>query len=285
MSFRKERTGVMLAHPVNNKKLSAFPDTFLVQPKLRGQRCRTYWLDNEPYLLSSYANEFKYMEHVREILAKLPPWQYDGELYNHEWSQQQINSVCNRTTNEHPDSGKVTYVIYDIIPESDEQDITQMERALRLLKLVSDVRLLGEHVKICPTYRADKDDWKGHYENFIQDGFEGIILRDPRAPYILKRSPSLLKYKPTTKSQCKIVGFKEGEGWAENMLGSFLVEHPESKAQFYVGTGPAFTKEKRSFYWRNPDSYVGKFLEVVHEPMNAATDEGIPICTRGKKVF
>jgi ATP-dependent DNA ligase len=119
---------------------------------------------------------------------------------------------------------------------------------------------------------------------FISDGFEGIILRHPAWVYEFIRSRGLLKWKPTAKTWCRIVGYKEGIGWTTGMLGSFLVEFPDSGAQFYVGTGQAFTKVKRIEYWKDPESYINKMLLVIHEPMNAATEIGIPICTRGIEI-
>jgi DNA ligase-1 len=53
---------------------------------------------------------------------------------------------------------------------------------------------------------------------------EGLMLRAPRSMYEQKRSSTLLKLKPVFDAEATIVGYKEGTGKYENLLGSFACE-------------------------------------------------------------
>jgi hypothetical protein len=86
----------------------------------------------------------------------------------------------------------------------------------------------------------------------------------------------MLKFKPTEKDEYIVVGVKEGTGWAEGMLGSFLVRGDDGTV-FAVGTGPELTKPKRIEYWKIRDTLPGNILIVKHEKIK--TTGGIPICT------
>jgi hypothetical protein len=81
----------MLAYPLDDGRLSMLGKHFLMQPKLRGERVIVEWFAGEAVLISSYGNEFKFMEHITSALKPLydqfGPIPFDGEIYKHGWSQ------------------------------------------------------------------------------------------------------------------------------------------------------------------------------------------------------
>jgi len=62
------RKHVLLAHAAEEKRLDAFPPSFLVQPTLRGVRARVVWRDGIPILLTSYGNIVWGMDHIQGAL-------------------------------------------------------------------------------------------------------------------------------------------------------------------------------------------------------------------------
>jgi ATP-dependent DNA ligase len=267
-----KRKNILLAYPAEDKRLDKFPATFLAQRKLRGVRCMTRWVEGIPILLSSYGIPFQYMEHIQAALMELPagiPW--DGELYVHGWSQERINSATKRKVNENEESILLEYHIFDIWAQP-----LQESRSKSLQLLLDKVQ---HPLYLVETFETNKKEWISLCSRFLQEGYEGIVLRHPQGIYVSRdpayRSPHLLKYKPTETDAYAIVGYKEGEGWAKGMLGAFLVTSGEDK--FYVGTGPALTKASRASLWLQRDSLVGRTLLVKHEPIE--TVGGIPICT------
>ena len=272
------RKHVLLAHAAEEKRLDAFPPSFLVQPKLRGVRARVVWRDGIPILLTSYGNIVWGMDHIQGALYELPRIAWDGELYVHGWSQEEINSVVKRKpANPHPRALEMQYHIFDLYASA-----FQSVRIEALEKLLHEAE---PPIFLVPSSPSSKEEWLGQCSSFLKEGYEGIILRHPNGLYVSRdpayRSPHLLKYKPRFEDTYKIVGTKEGEGWARGMLGAFLVTSGEK--EFWVGTGPALTKLTRKKLWSIKEELIGLSLRVKHEPIQ--TVGGFPICTVAVEVL
>ena len=90
-----------------------------------------------------------------------------------------------------------------------------------------------------------------HSEEYLQNelkminevGGEGIILRKSGSPYSSGRSKDILKYKSYSDMEAVVVSHLGGEGRNAGRLGALLVELPETKTRFKIGTG--FTDELR----------------------------------------
>ena len=270
---RPKREGIMLCHPVEENKLLRLGDRFFSQPKLKGERCRIQWFHNEPILITSQVNEFKFMNHIKEALIERfgdikPP--LDGELYRHGWSEDKIRSVASRTVNPHPEVEQLQFHIFDY----QNVEHSQWFRT----KILSD--WLEEHrfvdpLYLVPTEIASMVDWTEKLGEYTAQGYEGIILRSPIASYEMKRSPSILKFKPPEQDTYQIVGVTEGNGWAEGMLGAFIVRGDDG-VTFKVGSGKILTKERRRYFWSIRGELMGKELVVKHEKLK--TSGGVPVC-------
>lgn len=275
-----KREGIQLCYPWEERRLekSGFPADFFIQPKLRGERCWVSWMgEREPVLISSYGNEFKFLEHITEELKGLPKAEYDGELYRHGWSQEDVNSAANRKVNKNKDSGELEYHIFDVKSEQN-----QMDRFLYLKKIEKEYFGKLSSIKFVPTFVTSYSDWLEQSAEFIEEGYEGSVLRHPGWSYVEKRSLGVVKFKPTETDQYVIIGAEEEisiYGEPKNTLGSFRVMGltEENPVIFYVGTGPALTKEKRKALWEMRSQLPGKRLIVKHEKIRTAG--GIPVAT------
>jgi len=70
-----------------------------------------------------------------------------------------------------------------------------------------------------------------------QLGGEGLILRRPGSLYMAGRSPDVLKLKSWDDAEAVVVAHRPGRGRNEGRMGSLIVELPESKIRFKIGTG------------------------------------------------
>lgn len=293
---RPKQVGIMKAKPATENLIRRLGSTCYAQPKLRGQRCRTIWLPDErlPILISSYGNVFPFFSHIQEQLAEMPRLPYDGELYVHEWTQEKINSVCNRTKNPHEESYKVCYHIFDLAQEGNQTERKEcFESTIRAMyepELGYSRQNITPNIFFVNTVEIEtQTDWMNYCCEYIKAGYEGIILRSldghysPLSQFASAQRPStILKYKPSELDEYIIIGYSEGTGWASGMLGSFEVRSPDDSAQFSVGTGPELTKAKRQLWWSYRNELIGKTLIVKHEPIT--TKNGIPICTVAYKM-
>lgn len=86
-----------------------------------------------------------------------------------------------------------------------------------------------------------------------QNGWEGVMLRNPTMAYEYRRSPNLLKVKPHEDIEVKVVDVVEGTGKYAGMMGALVCE--AGGEEFRVGTG--FTDHDRSL-----TSWVGQDITV-----------------------
>lgn len=89
-------------------------------------------------------------------------------------------------------------------------------------------------------------------------GGEGVMLNTANGLYETKRSSTLLKVKHVEEYTLKIVGFEEGSGKFEGMLGAMILEYGDNIVK--VGTG--FTDDQRKYFWGNREQFVGKYAEI-----------------------
>lgn len=129
----------------------------------------------------------------------------------------------------------------------------------------------------------------GLEEDVLELGYEGLILRDPNAPYKMGRSTVregyLLKLKRFKDDEAKVVGFEErqhnGNAATTNELGrTKRSAHKAGKSgrgdlgalvvefngvQFNIGTG--FTDEERREVWDNRSDYLGQLAKFKYFPV------------------
>jgi DNA ligase-1 len=141
------------------------------------------------------------------------------------------------------------------------------------------------------------------YEQVRECGYEGLILRDPNAPYKYGRSTLNqewgLKMKPYDPDEAIVVGFTElcsnvNESYTNELgasvrskhqegkvpagtLGALVCMYGESQCSFKVGTG--FTAKQRQEIWDNRDDYLRKLVRFKHQGI---TKSGVP---RGPAVY
>jgi DNA ligase 1 len=117
-------------------------------------------------------------------------------------------------------------------------DGTFEERYFALLELLdgADVSKIEavEQIKI-----KNSQHLEDFYNSVLDEGGEGLILRDPSSLYVDGRSPKMLKYKPSFDNEAVIVGYNEGNGRNTGKLGSFIVHplvngEPNRKGEFSI---------------------------------------------------
>lgn len=95
----------------------------------------------------------------------------------------------------------------------------------------------------------------------IEHGEEGVMINILNAPYNFKRTSDLLKVKKMQTLDLEIIGYEEGTNSNKNKLGAFLVRYRDGNI---VKVGSGYSKEIREEVWKNPESYIGKIIEVQY---------------------
>ncbi len=120
------------------------------------------------------------------------------------------------------------------------------------------------------------DEMKAKAEAYIKTGGEGVIIRDPKAPYVHKRTKALLKFKKSESAEFKVISIEEGEAnWAGCAKFAWC-ELPDGKKDNKFKTNIKGSQEYLREVFKNRDSYVGKTITVEYQELSPYNTPLIP---------
>lgn len=259
----------MLAFPIEKKeKHVVFPA--YAQPKLDGMRCiavvenfKCTLYTRTQKVISTLPHIVKQIEHGA-IAAGLPDVILDGELYNHDLKDDfnRLMSLIKRDE-VHPDCEVIEFHLYDDVSEFSDYSDRHMT--------IVDIATYGTHLKTIKNVIVNsREDLDVCFHEFLKEGYEGAMYRNPNIGYENKRSASLLKVKVMDDAEFTIIGVNEGKGKLAGKAGTFVCLTPEGK-EFKAKLKGAI--EDLTEYLVNFDKYNGKQLTVQYQGL---TPDGIP---------
>jgi len=283
----QKREGIMLAYPFEEKRLEKWNPPYIIQPKLDGERCRAEFCGPLGYnLASSQMNYFQSVPHIIRALNKTElRLELDGELYCHGMIFEDIHSIVSRTVNLHSNHEQMEFHIFDIIINE-----SQLQRSTRLYQRI--VEHLHPPLKLVPMFLAENfEDIMRCYDQLLNKGYEGIIVRNVDAPYVRKRSTFMMKFKPKKKDVYPIKGYSVEmsiEGIIKpDLLGRLICDNGElnmpilgeypphtklPEGYFGVGSGP--TEDKRRELWKQRETLPGNYVSVKYQHITPG--KGVP---------
>lgn len=242
-----------------------------VEPKLDGLRCIAIKNGNNSVALFSRNGkplEFPAIEaELSEIMADNEV--FDGEIFHSKGFQSLMTQARRMHDRDEADmTDNIAYHVFDALPY---QDFLKGKCALSLKARKGTVkeRLAANKSSLItstPVFTAScMEEINALYEGCVEQGYEGIMVKDPSAAYECKRSPGWLKYKPVNDFDCTILEAVEGEGKYKNMLGAFKVMQPNAVICM-VGSG--FTDSERADLWNSRDSLVNMTVEIQYQELS-----------------
>jgi len=253
-----------------------------VQPKLDGIRCLTYIKNGEIVNQSRQLKYFKNLEHINNemmvIFHIFPNIIFDGELYNHDIVFNQIAGIVKKEKLKPEDREKlehIQYHIYDCFSSGENK--TALERFDIIDKIKNTYNF--KYIKFVQTYNCTrKDDVvdKFHPE-FIEQKYEGLILRNKDTPYEFTRTKNLQKYKTFSDDEFEIIGYKQGEGHDDGTV----IWKCKVKNGKEFDVRPMGTVKERSELYKNGDKCIGKMLTVTYQELS---EFGVPRFPVGKTI-
>jgi len=264
-----------------------------VQPKLDGIRCIAHYIPNHGIemlsrkgtAINNFANIVnKLMELIEQSPFNNKELYIDGELYNHgECSFEAISGVvrAETLTSEHRRIiEKIQYHVYDIyVPDEITMPYCVRYGIIKtIIRRSAPGRAENEHCILVNTNVIESlEEIKPAHQICIENGYEGIMLRDMTSPYeIDKRSKYLQKYKTFLEEEFEIIGYKDEDGM---IIFECKTNDPISPREFSVRPRGAF-ETRRDMYARG-GSYIGKHLTVIFQEY---TELGTPRFPVGKVI-
>lgn len=272
----------MLAQKYDPKKVS-FP--VVAQPKLDGIRC----VAKVDGLWSRQGKRIISAPHIEELLKPVfdanPDLVFDGELYNHDLKHD-FNTIISLARKSKPteedlvESAKhIQYHIYDSIGPGTFEDRTHKafvqfnshQTDINTIKFVETVICLNQQML------------DNKYGMWIEDGYEGQMLRIPGSLYEHKRSKSLVKRKEFIDEEFEIVELEEGIGNWAGYVKSVVIKLQDGSIQ---KSGIRGNFEANAKLLQEKDEYIGGQATVRYQDRTPDNKLRFPVVTalfKGKR--
>jgi DNA ligase-1 len=248
----------------------------IIEVKLDGVRVLTIvYPDGRVDQFSRNGKELLNFPHVKEQFARVlaeggvsQPTVFDGEIMSS--SFQDLMKQVHRKSD--VKSNDAVLNLFDIIPLDDfEKGIcaTPQETRSQFLKVwygtwsdkLPNVAVVGQERVDLDTDAGQKR-YKEINAQAIAGGYEGIMLKEPNAPYEVKRSVAWLKLKPFIEVSLEVTDVEEGTGKNVGRLGAFVCSGHDDGKDIVVNVGSGFSDDQRIEFWRLRGEIVGNIVEV-----------------------
>jgi DNA ligase 1 len=201
----------------------------------------------------------------------------DGEIVGK--SFQDLMKQAQRKSNARTDN--MVYHVFDIMPLAEFREgfcNLPQHRRIDLLKRVQAHLPETGCVRVMPGMDVDLDTAEGHdvmrrfAEASVEEGYEGIMIKNMDAPYECRRSDSWMKWKPTITVDLNIVGFEEGTGRNAGRLGAIICEGVDNDRTICVNVGSGLSDSNRDEYWAARDELLARVVEVEADAVTQNQD-------------
>ena len=281
----------MITKPMLAGKVEELPIRYPVicSPKLDGIRCLVLNGQAMSRKLKLIPNE-----HVRKSLAGLPDG-LDGEILSGATFQ-----ACSSAVMSHDGTPDFAFHVFDWAPGDLAEPYDR-----RILELETwSARTVHPCLRVVPTVRIEDEATLLAYEaKCLAEGFEGVMIRDPKGPYKCGRSTEregyLLKLKRFTTDEAYVIGFtelqhntnvaeKDALGYTKRShakeglqgagtLGNFLVRDVKTGIEFEIGCGRGLTQILRQEIWTQRETFLGRIVVYKHQPTGVKERPRFPV--------
>ena len=313
-------TKFMLASDAVIEKIK-FP--CIVQPKIDG--CRFGHLIGKPTgrSLKQHKNYYTNNFFDSEVFNG-----FDGEMAcDQDQTHPDLCRVTSSALGTYEGQPFLKWWIFDVFNEH-SYDLNYFDRYKLAIQKVNRLHRiypgLLPHLEVVPSYAcASLNDLLSYEEDFLELGYEGVIVRDPNAKYKQGRSTvregGLLRIKRFIEAEARIIGLVEGEtnnneaqiderGYTfrtshkankvgNGMIGSLIglllknVYSPfDNKLLFAAGqtvtiSPGSLTHDERKYYWENQEQIIGKISKFKLFPKGVKDKPRFPnhVCFRNEE--
>jgi DNA ligase 1 len=270
----------MLAKPCEIKQVK-FP--VYISPKLDG--IRALCCDGE---VRTRSWELVPNRFIRERLASKGLHGLDGELISGEPTAKGVMQATSSCVMSQESTAYWTYHVFDVWHTPEKPFRGRLAAQVLAIGMFAD---LGYPITLVPQFLVDSADELTYWEEqYLEQGYEGLIIRSPIGLYKQGRSTInegyLLKLKRFVDSEMVVTGYeaklhnanpmtRDKRGYAKrsshkaNMvpldtLGTLLGTDIKSGKPVRLGSG--FTDEMRKHIWDNQKKYIGAPVTYKHFP-------------------
>jgi len=256
----------------------------LIEVKLDGVRVITVvHPDGRVDQYSRNGKELVNFPHVKEQIAKIAgqftePMVLDGEIMSGTFQDlmKQIHRKSSAKAND------AVLNLFDALPlvqfEAGKSATTQEKRSewLKAWFEANEAALPNVTVVAQELVDLDTDAGQSRYKEInalaIAGGYEGIMLKDPGAGYVNKRTVAWMKLKPFIEVTLTAVAVEEGTGKNAGRMGAVIFEGTDDGKFIRVSVGGGWSDKDRDDIWRSRNSVPGQLGEVRGDALTLNQD-------------
>ena len=195
-----------------------------------------------------------------------PPFEIDGELWSKRKDFENISSIV-RDKEPTKEWHQIKYNIFEV-PHAASTLFTRLAKVKpyrsERLKIIAQIPIKSKKSMIIYLHKLEKK------------GAEGLVVRDPLAHYIDKRTSKALKVKSFLDDECKVVGYTQGKGKYFGMMGAIKCQLP-SGILFKIGSG--FSDIER----KNPP-HIGSKVTFKYKELTKYKKPRFPVFLRVREM-
>ncbi len=212
----------------------------------------------------------------------------DFEIYSHDIKFRKIVGSIRKSKGVGEHDHLLDFYIFDIVNLKDKSGekmkySERIEIMKKMEKIATEEKL--NHVKFCfPKIANSMKEIDELHDEYVKEGYEGIMIRDMDAFYEEKyRSNSLLKHKNFEEKEFEIVECEEATGSEKGAIMYTCRMSKKDKRTFTCRLEGSikYRRELWKQYKKNPEDFIGKMLTVKYQDTDG-DEEALPKFLTGK---
>jgi DNA ligase-1 len=264
----------MLAESITDLSKLRYP--LIASPKLDGIRA----INRDGRLVSRRLKPIP-NSYAQAVFSGASTLSFDGELICGDPTAKDVYNRTSRAVMSRDGEPDVTWYLFDDGENSTDPFVSRLDHLRQRAAGLPRCKVLEQH------YVTDEGALLALEEKYLEQGYEGLMLRSPGGRYKYGRSTEkeglLLKLKRFRDDEFKVVGFEERlhnaneaktnalghterSSHQENKVGrgdlGALILETRDGAQFHCGSG--FTDEDRREIWNERDQALGRWAKIKH---------------------
>ena len=239
-----------------------------VEAKLDGLRCVAVKHRGEVSMFTRSGTPIETLPRIKAAIEALKADDFvlDGEAMAGSWEDSASVMMSSKTKKD--DSGML-YHVFDCVGFEDWQaqksEAHYHTRLLDISMIIGDTQ--GTPFRYVKAITADDEtELRKFYAECLDEGYEGVMLKDMAAPYRWKRSDAILKMKPVATEEGVITSWYEAKESTKRagQFGGFVVLTPNGVT---TRVGGGYSDDLKSkIFSEGPDTYIGRIAELEHQP-------------------
>jgi len=165
------------------------------------------------------------------FVSDFPDVPVDGEIWLGRGRFDDVSGLIRSVGADDPLWREVVFKAFDLPSSLGTYEVRMAQLRLHIVK--SNVPWLQsvEHHQFSSQEQVD-----AFLSTVVNGGGEGLMLNHTNALYLPKRTDAILKLKPKWDDEAQVVGFSQGKGKYEGLMGSLVVRMKDGR-EFKIGSG------------------------------------------------